>query len=99
MVLGLIVNELVTNALKHAFPHGSGSIRVSFDVEGDQGVLAVANDGCGVAAASPRPGGGLGSRLLAALSDQLAGTLTRDAAHQPGTRHVVRFPLDRRQPL
>ena len=46
---GLIVNELVTNALKYAFPGGrDGTVTVSMRIEGDCYVLEVSDDGVGM---------------------------------------------------
>ncbi len=45
---GLLVNELTTNAIKHAFPHGSGHIRLCVEQVGDQIELVVADDGVGM---------------------------------------------------
>ena len=73
--LGLIVNELVTNAIKHAFPNGrSGRIRVAFEVSKDELSLCVEDDGVGF-----RPGRrkdtGMGQDLVSGLAAQLAGHL------------------------
>ena len=49
MSLGLIVTELVINALKHAFPdHRKGKIVVSYHCDGDAWTLSVADDGVGI---------------------------------------------------
>ena len=70
--LGMVVNELVTNAAKYAYPNGeSGAIRVKFGREGDQLLLSVRDDGPGLPE-SPGPGG-LGMRLVRSLLDQLGG--------------------------
>ena len=46
---GLIVNELFTNSLKHAFPIGSkGSIYITFKVENDKYILSISDDGVGI---------------------------------------------------
>lgn len=74
---GLVVNELVTNALKHAFPSGrSGSIRVGIRREPD-GVLEleVADDGIGMSEGHGREGG-IGRHLVASLVAQLGGAET-----------------------
>ncbi|MBN1241912.1 MAG: hypothetical protein JXA15_04300 [Spirochaetales bacterium] len=71
---GLVVNELVTNALKHAFPSGRpGSIKVGIRREAD-GVLelAVADDGVGMGGGAIREGG-IGRHLVASLVAQLGG--------------------------
>jgi two-component sensor histidine kinase len=71
--LGLIINELVTNATKHAFPdHRTGCIRVGFQVSNDQSCLSVKDDGVGL---GEHPDAGMGEDLVRALSDQLGGEL------------------------
>lgn len=42
---GLLVNELATNAIKHAFPHGTGHVVLGVEKIGDQVELIVADDG------------------------------------------------------
>ena len=90
---GLIVNELVTNALKHAFPAGApGTIRVQFAMHADAARLVVADDGTGVADESAlEPAGSLGLKLVRGLVQQLNGTLEIDATG--GLRYVIAFPL------
>lgn len=80
--IGLIVNELVTNAAKHAFPdRGSGRIDVNFARVGDGWQLTVADNGVGMAAerASVDTDGGLGSRLVDAFARQANGAITIDS--------------------
>ena len=89
---GLIVNELVTNALKHAFPAGGpGKVTVSIaEIPGDRIELAVADDGIGSrGAAAFANGTGFGLSLVSMLADQLHGTLGIE--HAQGTRVVLRF--------
>ena len=61
--LGLIVNELVTNALKHAYPDGAGGvIKVTFEITpGREGALFVSDDGVGM---GPPREGSLGTNLV-----------------------------------
>jgi two-component system, sensor histidine kinase PdtaS len=74
--LGLIVNELVMNAVKHAFPDGrKGRIHVGFEVvPDDQLRLCVEDDGVGLAPRQQR-NGGLGQDLVNGLSRELGGRL------------------------
>jgi two-component system, sensor histidine kinase PdtaS len=88
--LGLIVTELVINALKHAFPASryAGKIIVSYRSDGANWTLRVEDDGIGfpsdVEAAKP----GLGTGIVEALASQLnAKVITADA--HPGTRVTV----------
>ncbi|WP_424135451.1 sensor histidine kinase [Roseomonas chloroacetimidivorans] len=89
--LGLIVNELVTNALKHAFPEGRcGTIRVEFaNSPGGEGRLCVRDDGVGMG--PPRPGSS-GTELVQRLVQQVGGRLAR-AEQMQGTGICVFFPL------
>jgi PAS domain S-box-containing protein len=89
---GLIVNELLSNALKHAFPDGrKGAVRIELHHRGSSIVLEVADDGVGVPNALDfRKPHTLGLRLVSILVEQLRGTI--DLARQnAGTRFVVRF--------
>ena len=89
---GLIVNELVTNALKHAFPDGrSGRIRVELSPAGaDAFHLIVADDGIGLPAAvdlkSPAT---VGLQIVGMLVEQLGGTI--EVARKPGTEIRIAF--------
>ncbi len=93
--LGLILNELLTNALKYAFPEErSGAVSVRFVRDGDEMVLTVADDGVGLGAPKPKPsrrGGGLGSTLVRAMASQLGGTVT-SSGDGGGTTWTLRFP-------
>lgn len=88
--VGLIVNELVQNALKYAFPdERAGTVTVRLERQDDCLVLEVADDGIGrpdLEAARPA---GTGSRLLRALAQQLGGAL--EWSGPPGTRAALRF--------
>jgi two-component sensor histidine kinase len=69
--IGLIVTELVINALKHAFPHDRpGSIVVAYAANDGDWSLSVADDGVGMPSA-PQAKAGLGSSIVEALSRQL----------------------------
>ena len=71
--LGLLVTELVTNSLKHAFPQGGGHILVSLTEEaGDQVLLTIADNGRGVDTA---PAAGLGVGIVKGLVAQLDGSM------------------------
>ncbi|MDP2116125.1 MAG: sensor histidine kinase [Brevundimonas sp.] len=83
--LGLIVTELVINALKHAFPGGlHGRITVSYNGHGPNWTLSVADDGVGMPrdAASATPG--LGTSIVDALANQLKARVQVVGGH-PGT--------------
>jgi len=75
--LGLILNELLTNALKYAFPGGRvGTITVSLTNEGDDIVLEVENDGAGLPEGFDLENShGLGLELVKMLAIQLGGSV------------------------
>lgn len=79
--MGLVVNELVTNAAKHAFTgREGGTIRVRFRNEPADWVVIVADDGIGMAASTPpETGGGLGTRLIDGFARQAGGTLLTES--------------------
>lgn len=85
--LGLIVTELVINALRHAFPPGrSGAIRVDFDARGEAWTLTVRDDGVGMPSIPVRAG--LGTSIIQALAKQLKATIATGPA-EPGTRVTI----------
>jgi two-component sensor histidine kinase len=83
--LGLIVTELVINALKHAFPgNRPGTIHVDYTADLADWSLAVADDGIGMPIAPNLAESGLGSSIVQALAQQLKATIfVRD--NSPGT--------------
>jgi PAS domain S-box-containing protein len=91
---GLIVNELVSNALKHAFPAGrKGKIRLELKPADDRNlILSVTDDGIGLPEGLDirRNDGSLGLQLVAMLSKQLRGTL--DVQCSSPTRFTLYFP-------
>jgi two-component system, sensor histidine kinase PdtaS len=95
---GLILNELLTNALKHAFPDGrNGTLRVILRKHGDQRVeLSVEDDGVGMAVPPPTNGqqqrkGSLGFRLIRAFAEQLGAEL--NVASEGGTSVGIVFAV------
>jgi two-component sensor histidine kinase len=91
--LGLIVNEVVANAFKHAFPDGrEGIITVRLDKAADgSGRLTVEDNGVGFDPAVPAKG--IGQRLIRALTEQLGGVSTMEAPATGGSRFTLTFPL------
>ncbi len=75
---GMIVNELVTNAIEHAFPDDrSGRIDIEFEDDGSRYRLTVRDDGVGLPPNfDPRQANSLGLRVVDLLTKQLRGTLT-----------------------
>jgi two-component sensor histidine kinase len=83
--LGLVVTELVINALKHAFPDGrSGHIVVGYRSRGPDWTLSVSDDGVGMATGTAPAKGGLGTSIVQALAKQL-GAEIRVTNTDPGT--------------
>lgn len=70
--LGLIITELVINALKHAFPGGRiGKIKVGYSSLGNDWRLSVTDDGVGLPVGDYAPKAGLGTNIVAALANSL----------------------------
>jgi chemotaxis protein methyltransferase CheR len=82
--MGLIVNELVTNALKYAFPSETkGTVMVTLKRVPGELRLTVADDGKGV---DPRrANSGLGGRLVEGFAQQLGGQVERESGSQGTT--------------
>ena len=77
VALGLIVNELVNNAFKHAFPADRrGTIRIEGVRRDEDYCLTVSDDGVGMPTAfDPKASTGLGMRVLHALLERVRGRL------------------------
>ena len=89
---GLILNELVSNALKHAFPSGGGTVTVGLAHETGTGrlCLRVCDDGIGLPAGLDwRRARTLGLRLVQMLARQLDGSV--DTGPGPGTEFRISF--------
>ena len=83
--LGLIVTELVINALKHAFPDGRiGKITVGYEAARDLWALSVTDNGVGMPIGDHVAKPGLGTGIVEALARQLEAAVTVTDA-QPGT--------------
>jgi len=87
--LGFIVNELVTNALKHAFGSAGGRVSITFGLVAGEGVLTVTDNGRGWQ--GPRPGSS-GTGLVQSLIQQIGGRLEVES-RSSGTAVAVYFPL------
>ena len=98
--IALIVTEVVSNAVKYAFPGGrSGHISVQLTVEADRSVvnLRIADDGVGIPAgrAMTEAGmrDGIGLNLIKGFARQLGATV--EIGHEGGTRYDIAIPLSR----
>jgi two-component sensor histidine kinase len=93
--IGLIVNELVTNAFKYAYPgEGAGEVRVLLarHVDGCAVLLVVEDDGIGYPEPDSAPkGSGMGAMIVNSMARSLGATVELDRTH-PGTRFVVCMP-------
>jgi len=79
ILVGLIINELVSNAGKYAYPNrAGGSIWVRVETENESVAISVRDEGVGLPPSfDPTASKRLGTRLVTALSKQLGGELTR----------------------
>jgi two-component sensor histidine kinase len=92
---GLLLNELITNALKHAFPNARrGTVRVELRRAGDrEAVLAVGDDGIGLPAQFDlAQSSSFGVQLVTTLVEQLGGRL--EITRSGGTTFSVTFPVE-----
>jgi two-component sensor histidine kinase len=90
VAIGIIVNELVTNACKHAFGDGDGAIKVRAWRADGAAYIEVEDDGRGFITGEARPG--LGSRLVTAFLQRLKGR-SEVRTSPGGTVHRLRVPL------
>jgi two-component sensor histidine kinase len=91
---GLLINELATNAIKHAFPDGAGRVVLGVEQAGDQIELTVVDDGVGMdnqdSSKSPEK---RGSDYVAIFVRQLGGTFVSSGSGEAGTTIRIRFPV------
>lgn len=91
VALGIIVNELVINAVKYAYPDGSGPIHVELSRSADQIVISVADQGIGLSE-TPAPGStGMGRRIVDAMAAKLEAKIVFESG-KSGTRVTVTVP-------
>ncbi|RTL52995.1 MAG: response regulator [Bradyrhizobiaceae bacterium] len=91
VAIGIIVNELVMNAVKYAYPDGAGPIHVELHRNDDDIELAIADNGVGLQAKRDDPRStGMGQRIVGAMANKLEAEVARDPSHD-GTRMVLRF--------
>jgi two-component sensor histidine kinase len=90
--VGVIVNELITNACKYAYRRGeAGEVRVRLTDEGGGLTLIVEDDGAGMADGQPAKGTGLGGRVIRAMASSLNSEVVYDASRR-GVRATLRLP-------
>jgi two-component sensor histidine kinase len=88
--LGLIINELITNSLKYAFPdNNKGILKVSLKEKYETLELEIVDNGVGFEAENVR-NDSFGTTLISALTRQLRGKLTTDSSN--GTKTILTIP-------
>lgn len=93
VAVGVIVNELVVNAMKYAYPNGSGPIRVALkSLSNERATLTVEDDGVGFSNNGAAQSTGLGQRIVKAMAVKLGAEVVQDTAH-PGARTVISFAI------
>ncbi len=95
--VALVVNELLTNALKHAFaPHRSGTVAVKAARVGSEITVTVSDDGRGLPTDSRlSEGSSLGFSLVTLLTQQLGASMVWPQPGLAGATFVLRLPLNR----
>ena len=95
MPLALSLNEMVSNAFKHAFPGGrTGSMGVTLSFDESEGSLTVSDDGAGLPEGfSQHDSPGLGLKILRVFAGQLGGEVKLDSQPGIGTRFELLFPV------
>jgi chemotaxis protein methyltransferase CheR len=93
--IGLIVTELVINALKHGFPAGAGGeILVSYDAQASGWRLSVSDNGSGPKEADGEPPhSGLGTSIVEALAHQLKATVEKTSGPRGTTVTIIASAL------
>jgi two-component sensor histidine kinase len=90
VAIGIIVNELVMNAVKYAYPDSAGPIHIVLNANGDDLELSIADDGVGLNVKTDPRSTGMGQRIVTAMAQKLDASVERDPQHA-GTRIVLRF--------
>ena len=92
--LALVLSELVTNALKHAYPEDQGGpVYLMAEANGDRLLAVVADDGRGMAEGGAAHGS-LGETVVRSLARQIGASLSRDSNGLGGLRVALDLPLD-----
>jgi len=93
--LGIIVNEIVTNMMKHAFEgRDSGKIGVSASLKGNRAILILRDDGIGMPESVNFDNStGFGMQIVRMLTEQMGGRITLDRKN--GTSFTLEFTKDK----
>lgn len=94
VALGIVVNELVSNACKYAYGSTSpGEVRVTLrSIQSGEFCLAIEDDGCGPSSADSAQGTGLGSKIISAMAATLKAKVSIESG-SPGLRAILKGPL------
>ena len=93
VAIGVITTELITNAIKYAYPAATGEIRLRLEPDPGGGlILSVEDDGVGFAGGREK-GDGLGARIIAAMAHSLSAALEYDN-RETGARALMRLSAD-----
>jgi two-component sensor histidine kinase/PAS domain-containing protein len=96
IVCGLLINELVSNSFRHAFPEGrKGKIWVRLSASDDKTILTVGDDGVGIPEGlDPYRADSLGLKIVNTLTRQLDGKVELDRSH--GTEFRISFSAQKK---
>lgn len=90
--LGVVLTELLTNAVKYAYPDGGGEIRIRLAQHGGRGLLVVEDEGVGLPETGTAKGTGLGRTIIGAMAQNLRSAVQYDKAHK-GVRASLTFEV------
>lgn len=79
--LGVIATELVTNAIKYAFPNRAGHIWITLIAEPERATMTIRDDGVGFDPSDRAQGTGLGRKLINAMATRLEGQVSYDVSN------------------
>jgi two-component sensor histidine kinase len=92
VALGVILTEVLTNALKYAYPSGGGEVRVTLNERTADYVLSIRDRGVGFDQESKPRGSGLGSKLIKAMASNLGATVSHVSPAGSGTVFEAAWP-------
>ncbi len=89
--LGLIINEILSNVAKHAFPDDrEGNLNIDLKRDGDYAILVIGDDGIGMPE-DVGPASSLGMTIIYSLAGQINADLNIDKDN--GTKYTIKFPI------
>lgn len=88
---GLIVNELLVNIYKHAFPEEEGRIKVSLENKNEELTLTISDNGVGIPDEVLKSQESFGFDLVNMMIEQLDGKIITQSEVPSGTRHIITF--------